>query len=254
MKQLWTQLKRRGLPLVTRIGLAMPLLLVLAAVLMLVAIWWLGPQWTWREQRPLASIAHRGLASLVLVLIPLVCWLVVLRRRFRHLQAERNQAAAVELDQTLPFVQAQEKALDQGLSRFLHNAGGRRALYRLPWYLVVGDQHAGKTNFLDRTEQSFSLTRIDKARARGRPVQALTYPIGWWISNDAVIIDPPGAFISQGLGSLRLPRKQTQCQYLPPLRPDCGSTSWTGCCATEARDPQRCAAGCRSACTVARHT
>ncbi|MGC7836922.1 type VI secretion system membrane subunit TssM [Pseudomonas wayambapalatensis] len=215
MKQLWKQLKRRGLPLVTRIGLAMPLLLVLAAVLMLVAIWWLGPQWTWREQRPLASIAHRGLASLVLVLIPLVCWLVVLRRRFRHLQAERNQAAAVELDQTLPFVQAQEKALDQGLSRFLHNAGGRRALYRLPWYLVVGDQHAGKTNFLDRTEQSFSLTRIDKARARGRPVQALTYPIGWWISNDAVIIDPPGAFISQGAG-VASPAEEADAVPVPP--------------------------------------
>lgn len=200
MKQLWTQLKRWGLPLVTRIGLVMPLLLALGAVLMLVAIWWLGPQWTWGEQQPLASMAHRGLASLVLVLVPLLCWLVVLRSRNRRLQAERNQAVAAELDQTLPFVQAQEKALDQALSRFLHNAGGRRALYRLPWYLVVGDQHAGKTSFIDRTEQRFSLTRIDKAQARGRQVQALAYPIGWWISNDAVIIDPPGAFISQESG------------------------------------------------------
>ncbi|MFJ4387578.1 type VI secretion system membrane subunit TssM [Pseudomonas sp. NPDC089408] len=218
MNQLWKLLKRWGLPLVTRIGLAMPLLLGLGAVLILVAIWWLGPQWTWREQQPLASMAHRGLASLVLVLVPLLCWLVVLRRGNRRLQAERNQAVAAELDQTLPYVQAQEKALDQRLARFLHNAGGRRALYRLPWYLVVGDQNAGKTSFIDRTEQSFSLTRIDKAQARGRQAQALAYPIGWWISNDAVIIDPPGAFVSQASRSAS-PVEEANSSQVPPATP-----------------------------------
>jgi hypothetical protein len=86
MNQLWTQLKRWGLPMATRIGVALPLLLGLGAALMLVAIWWIGPQWTWREQQPLASVAHRSVASLVLVLVPLLGWLIVLRTRFRHLQ------------------------------------------------------------------------------------------------------------------------------------------------------------------------
>ncbi|AUZ58582.1 conserved type VI secretion system protein [Pseudomonas sp. XWY-1] len=197
MSQFWKYLKRWGWPLMTRIGLAMPLLLGLGAVLMLVAIWWLGPQWTWRDQQPLASVAHRSLASLVFVLVALLCWLIVLRTRFRRLQAERQQAMAAEVDPAQPFVHAQEKALSQGLARYLDNAGGRRALYRLPWYLVLGTRQAGKSSFIDCTDQSFSLTRIDKAQARGRPAQALAYPVGWWISNDAVIIDPPGAFISQ---------------------------------------------------------
>ncbi len=197
MNQIWTQLKRWGLPWVTRIGLALPLLLGLGALLMLVAIWWLGPQWMWREQQPLASVAHRSVASLVLVLVPLLCWLVVVRRRLRRLQAERRQARAVELDGTLPFMQAQEKALSQGLERYLDNAGGRRALYRLPWYLVLGDEKSGKTSFIDRTDQRFTLTRIDQAQARGRQAEAPAYPVGWWVSDDAVIIDPPGIFISQ---------------------------------------------------------
>ena len=198
MSQRWKHLKRWGLPLVTRVGAAMPLLLGLGAALMLVAIWWLGPEWSWREQQPLASVAHRALASLTLVWVPLLFWLLILRTRFRRLQAERNRSAAAQLDPVLPFVQTQERALDQGLARYLDSAGGRRALYRLPWYLVLGDQQAGKTSLLDHTEQNFSLTRIDKAQARGRQAQALVYPIGWWISNDAVIIDPPGAFIRQG--------------------------------------------------------
>ncbi len=218
MNPLWKHLKRWGLPWVARIGLAMPVLLVLGAVLIWVAIWWLGPQWTWREQQPLASMAHRGLASLALVLVPLLCWMFVLRRRNHRLQAERNQAVAAELDRTLPFVQAQEQALDQALSRFLHNAGGRRALYRLPWYLVLGDQHAGKTSFIDRTEQNFSLTRIDKVQARGQQAQALAYPVSWWVSNDAVIIDPPGVFISQASRAVS-PTDDTDAAQVPPATP-----------------------------------
>lgn len=197
MNHIWKQFKGWGLPYVTRIGLALPLLLGLAATLLLVAIWWLGPQWTWREQQPLASVAHRSVASLVLMLVPLIGWLVVLRTRFRRLQAERRQARAAEQDRALPLVQAQEKALSQGLDRYLDNAGGPRALYRLPWYLVMGDEQAGKTSFIDCTDQRFTLTRIDQVQAQGRQTEALAYPVGWWVSDDAVLIDPPGAFIRQ---------------------------------------------------------
>ncbi|MFA7894668.1 type VI secretion system membrane subunit TssM [Pseudomonas putida] len=217
MNQLWKHIKRWGLPLVTRIGMAMPLLLVLGAVLMLVSIWWLGPHWTWRGQQPLAAVAHRALASLALVLIPLLGWLWVLRGRYRRLQAERKQAMAAELDSTLPFVHAQEQALDQGLAHFLANAGGRRALYRLPWYLVLGDQHAGKSSFIDRSDQRFALTRIDKVQRRGGHVRSLAYPVGWWISDDAVIIDPPGAFVSHA--SPAPAPADDDVSYVPPATP-----------------------------------
>ncbi|WP_459207682.1 type VI secretion system membrane subunit TssM [Pseudomonas sp. MLB6B] len=218
MNHFWTHLKRWGVPLVSRIGLAMPALLALGAALMLIAIWWLGPQWTWQHEQPLASLAHRWLASLLLVLVPLLCWLIVLRTRFRCLQAERARDAAAELDSTLPFVEAQEQALDQGLSRFLQHAGGRHALYRLPWYLVVGDRHAGKTCLIDGTEQRFSLTRIEQVQARGRHSQALAYPIGWWISDDAVIIDPPGAFIRQESQSQE-PAEHEPAPHVPSATP-----------------------------------
>ncbi|ABY99113.1 TPA: type VI secretion system membrane subunit TssM [Pseudomonas putida] len=197
MNQIWNPFKRWGLQWVTRAGLALPLLLGLGTALMLVAIWWLGPQWSWYEQKPLASVLHRSLASLVFLLMLLLGCLVVLRIRYRRLQAERREVVAAEQDRALHFVQAQEMALSQGLDRYLDNAGGRRALYRLPWYLVLGDEQSGKTSFVDRSDQRFTLTRIDQAQARGRQAEALAYPVGWWVSDDAVIIDPPGIFISQ---------------------------------------------------------
>ncbi|MCY1401492.1 type VI secretion protein IcmF [compost metagenome] len=169
----------------------------MGALLLLVAIWWLGPQWTWGDQQPLASVAHRSVATLTLVLLPLLCWLFVLRTRFHRLQAERRQEVAAEADPCLSFVDAQEKALSRGLSSYLDNAGGRRALYQLPWYLVLGGEGAGKSSFVNRSNQSFSLTRIANSQTRVRQAEDGLYPVSWWISNDAVIIDPPGAFISQ---------------------------------------------------------
>ncbi|MDH0648578.1 type VI secretion system membrane subunit TssM [Pseudomonas sp. GD03858] len=197
MSQFLKLLKRWGMPLARRAGAALPLLLGLVTLLLLVAIWWLGPHWHWRDHQPLAGVAHRSVATLLLILLPLSCWLLVLRKRFHRLQAERRQQAAVEADPCLSFVLAQEKALDSAFASYLDNAGGRRARYRLPWYLVLGEQGAGKSSFIDHSNQCFSLTRIASSQARLRQSDLGAYPIGWWVGNDAVIIDPPGAFTLQ---------------------------------------------------------
>ena len=42
-----------------------------------------------------------------------------------------------------------------------------------------------------------AITKTTTAAITNAEAQALAYPVGWWISNEAVIIDPPGAFISQ---------------------------------------------------------
>lgn len=198
MLNIWRYISRWGLPRLVRVVRAMPVLLGAATLLSLAAIWWLGPHWIWQKQQPLASVANRSIASLLVVVLPLLCWVIWLRARFRRLQAVAQLNAAVEADPCLAFVQAQEHALDQGLANYLENAGGRRALYKLPWYLVLGEEGAGKSSFITRSDQSFSLTRISKAQARSRQDESLAYPVDWWISDHAVIIDPPGEFITQG--------------------------------------------------------
>ncbi|MFJ4344234.1 type VI secretion system membrane subunit TssM [Pseudomonas sp. NPDC089401] len=195
MNELWKPLKRWGLVLAARMNLFMPLLLVMATALLLMAIWWSGPQWTWRGHRPLASVEWRGLASVLLVVLPLLCWSMVLRSRFRRLACEREQAVAAESDPSLSFVQGQEHALNRQLANYLDKAGG---LYRLPFYLVLGAGNAGKSRLVEHSGQRFSLTCIDKAQASGLKGETPAYGVSWWISDDAVFIDPPGDFITQG--------------------------------------------------------
>ena len=121
MGRVWSYLKRWGLPVLRQFNQALPLLVVLAVALLLAGIWWLGPQWSWREQQPLAELAMRVSASVVVLVIPLLCWAWRVRQRYQCLQAERQYEAATQADPCLSYVQAQERALDRSLDTLLNN-------------------------------------------------------------------------------------------------------------------------------------
>ncbi|PJI51757.1 hypothetical protein CTI14_54110 [Methylobacterium radiotolerans] len=61
------------------------------------------------EYQPLASVAARVMAVLVVLVLPLLVWAIGLRRRNVALEAERAQAQQQEDDPCLRHVQAQER-------------------------------------------------------------------------------------------------------------------------------------------------
>lgn len=189
-------LERWGGLLVHQFRSAAWLLMLLGVCVMLAAVWWLGPHWAWREHMPLATVAARVQASVLVLLVPVLSWALLMRHRYRQLQAERQHAAAVAADPCLPYVEAQECALNNNLASFLSNTRGRRSLYQLPWYMVLGEENAGKTSFITRSSQKFALTWVTRP---GRAVQGdqATSQVQWWIGDEALLIDPPGELISQ---------------------------------------------------------
>jgi type VI secretion system protein ImpL len=198
MFKIWSNLKCYGRPVLGWAKQGMPLALLLVLILALAGIWWLGPKWTWGEHQPLASLAARVLATLVLLVLPLLVWAIRLRKRNRTLEAERSQGQEQQLDPCLRYVQAQERDLDRSLGVLQANLKGRNALYQLPWYLVLGQENAGKTSFVNRSSQSFPLTGEVKAGSRRLEEDPdRIYRIDWWMGDQAVLIDPPGELISQ---------------------------------------------------------
>jgi type VI secretion system protein ImpL len=196
MKMVWGYLKRWGLPVLRQFNQAVPVLVLLGVVFLLIAIWWLGPQWTWREHQPLGDLAMRVSASVVVLVVPLLIWAGRVRNRYQRLQVERQHEAVVQADPCLPYVEAQERALDRSLGNLLNNMERRRSLYQLPWYLVLGEENAGKTSLITRSNQSFALSHVTKAGVRAHQEEQLAYPVDWWIGDEAVLIDPPGEFLS----------------------------------------------------------
>ncbi|KVF18579.1 type VI secretion system membrane subunit TssM [Burkholderia cepacia] len=175
-----------------------PVLQLLLLALVLVAIWWLGPKWSWGEHRPLASLTARVLATVVLLVLPLLLWALRLRKRAMRLEAEQQHVEEQQTDLCLRYVEAQERDLDRSLATLQANLKGRQALYQLPWYLVLGQENSGKTSFVNRSGQSFSLTGEMKAGSRRLQEDPdKLYAIDWWMGDQAILIDPPGELISQ---------------------------------------------------------
>ncbi len=70
-------------------------------------------------------------------------------------------------------------------------------MYKLPWYLVLGMEDAGKTSFINRSNQNFFLTGTTKASSKRTGDPDLAYAIDWWMGDKAVLIDVPGQLVSQ---------------------------------------------------------
>jgi len=68
--------------------------------------------------------------------------------------------------------------------------GGRRALYALPWYVVIGPPGAGKTTAIGRSGLNFPLRRAQSG------LQGIggTRNCEWWLANEAVLIDTAGRY------------------------------------------------------------
>lgn len=168
--------------------------LLLAALV--VAIWWLGPMWEVRGSQPLGPWLNRLLATLALVTLVALVWGIRLARRLRELDAERRHAERLQLDPAQVQVEQQEESLDATLNELVDNlGGGPGARYRLPWYLVMGVENAGKTSLINRSGQHFALTHVMKASGQGRKGQ---FGFDWWIGDKAVLIDPDGELLTQG--------------------------------------------------------
>ncbi|NBA94159.1 type VI secretion system membrane subunit TssM [Pseudomonas sp. R5(2019)] len=203
MKKIWSALQPYMQPVSRWARQGAPLASLMILLIALAGIWWLGPSSIW-DATPLGSLAARVLATVAVLLVPLLGWVLQLRKRNQALEAERNRDEEKRIDPCLRYVQAQGRDLDGSLNILQSNLKGRNALYQLPWYLVLGQENAGKTSFVNRSSQSFSLTGEVRAGSRRRQEDPdRIYTIDWWMGDQAVLIDPPGELISQ-------PRKQPQ--------------------------------------------
>lgn len=182
-------LSKRG----SRLSVALWCLLVIVAV---IAIWWLGPLWEVRSATPLGPWLNRLLGTLLIATLAAVIWGIRLARRLRNVDAERQHTERLQLDPALVEIEQQEHNLNAALTELTESlGGGHRARYKLPWYLVMGIENAGKTSLINRSGQEFALTHVMKASGRGKKGR---YGFDWWIGDKAVLIDPDGELLTQG--------------------------------------------------------
>jgi type VI secretion system protein ImpL len=196
MDTMWRHALLIGRRVLPYLRTAVPLVLALAVVALLVATWWLGPRLEIAGEYPLAAWQMRALVTLGVVLVMAMVWGVVLARRLGKVNAEKVEEKREEEDPILPLERRQQRMLDKRLAELKRNLPGRRGVYQLPWYLVMGLEDAGKSSLIQRSGQTYTLTNVTRnARTERNP-----YGFEWWVGDNGVLIDPDGELLSQDAG------------------------------------------------------
>ncbi|POA20239.1 type VI secretion system membrane subunit TssM [Pseudomonas sp. FW300-N1A1] len=198
MLNFWKTLRAAAARTQRRLQVSMPVLVVLGVVIALIGIWWLGPHWVWEGHQPLVEWSMRIAASVGVVMVPLLIWGLRLQARHRQWQAERRQASALAGDPGLQDLERQQCSLDQSLA-VLRKRLAHEDIYRLPWYVLLGAEEAGKTSLVSRFNEHVPL--FDLARRGDEPGREERDDVQWWLGHEAVLIDTPGGFFTQPMAA-----------------------------------------------------
>ncbi len=173
---------------------SIPVLLTLTVITLLVLLWWLGPKWQYGDGYPLESLTVRWSITMGLFVVLAIAAVIAMYRRNRALQQEMKKEEEEKADPIKPILLAMRHQYERVLQELRLNIGKRNYVYTLPWYMVIGAENSGKTSLINRSGQNYIQTHYNKSKRA--KYENLPYKIDWWISDEAVLIDPDGELIS----------------------------------------------------------
>lgn len=213
----------------------LPFALVGAAALC-VLIWHGGPLLGVGTVRPLEPVWVRVLCIVLVVLALLVWGLLKLYRALqndekllqRWLHKEGAQPALAKEEIRTLGAHARQ-AVAQLRKMHLTMAGGtgsvwsglrrlvegKRYLYELPWYVLIGQPGAGKSSVVVNSGLRFPLAeQMGVASARLTLEHAAgTQNCDWWLTNEAVLLDTAGRYTEQGDAQDEQVRQLNQAEW-----------------------------------------
>jgi len=179
---------------------------IIGLIVLSLLIWFAGPMIKFGESNsaPLGS----AVARLILIMIILVAW------GLNNLRAQRqdkkqndelvedlkdNQINNAASEQTLEEMHLINERFTQALATLkklkFKGRGSKKALYELPWYIIIGPPGSGKTTALINSTLDFPLAeQFGKGALQG---VGGTRNCDWWFTNDAVLIDTAGRYTTQ---------------------------------------------------------
>jgi type VI secretion system IcmF/VasK family protein len=130
----------------------------------------------------------------------LLIWLIVALLKWR---AERKSAEAIEeglgLDagagaDVSPARRSEleeiQKNMKEAIATLKRSPQGKKALYTIPWYVIIGPPAIGKTTAILNSGLNFpNMTTAKRLRGQGG-----TRNCDWWFSSDAILLDTAGRF------------------------------------------------------------
>ena len=169
---------------------------LLAAIFLLILIpaaWFLGPRFGMqRSTITLVAAIVAGLGILLLLIF------VFFRRKQSDQPATQTQAqvqAPASSPQKAPVLGERLAGAIQWLKKSKLAEAGRDPVYELPWYLFLGQRGSGKSTLI--AQSGFAFPYTEPKKALGKLSIGPTEDCDLWVSNEALFIDPSGAYFSE---------------------------------------------------------
>jgi type VI secretion system protein ImpL len=166
---------------------------IVGALVLAALVWFAGPLVSIGDVQPFEGVVTRLviIALILLIAIGSIAWRIIARQRMASAIAEAMTAPAEESDAPV----LKEKMEDALATLKRTGKSSARALYDLPWYLIIGPPGAGKTTALVNSGLKFPLAADTAAKA----VQGVggTRYCDWWFTDAAVLIDTAGRYTTQ---------------------------------------------------------
>ncbi|HHX8555206.1 TPA: type VI secretion system membrane subunit TssM [Vibrio alginolyticus] len=161
-------------------------------------IWVVGPLITIAGYEPLKSDFQRLVTILVLVLL----WAIfnVTKQHKQKVQEDESIQTLLEVDSLSDKEAASEidlmrERIEQAVKVVTKTHKGKRSLYDLPWYVLIGPPGTGKTTVLKQSGLEFPLG--DSLGSDSIAGVGGTRHCDWWFANKAVLIDTAGRYTTQ---------------------------------------------------------
>ena len=180
-------------------------LTLLGTILLSLIIWFLGPLFAFAEVRPLEP----ELVRFIVVMILFIIW--GLANLFSVMRAKKTESGLMKdleeaeggLDQDSAAADEEVALLGERMKEALAllkttklgGASGKKHLYQLPWYIIIGPPGAGKTTALANSGLHFPLA--DKFGGDALKGVGGTRNCDWWFADEAVLIDTAGRYTTQ---------------------------------------------------------
>lgn len=180
-------------PLLTRLKLSGPILMIVLWIATMIWIWWQGETYTINGYKPLESITNRWLSTAVLIIIGIswIAWKI--NQRLKQLEKRHQEDKKNFNNPIKENIEAQRHYLDRWILKFQRYLDTSKYQYDLPWYLLLGTEDSGKSSLLKENGGFVELYQNNDEET------ANSVEFSIFNNEKAVVLVPNGNLVSQEL-------------------------------------------------------